>query len=43
MNGKTILVADDDKNICELLDLYLTDAGFSLIFCYDGSSALSTL
>jgi DNA-binding response OmpR family regulator len=37
---KTILVVDDDKNICEVLDLYLSDAGFRLIFCHDGSSAL---
>ena len=43
MNGKTILVVDDDRNICELLDLYLTNEGFSLLFCYDGSSALSML
>jgi len=43
MNGKTILVADDDQNICELLKLYLTDAGFSLLFCHDGSSALTML
>ena len=43
MKDKTILVVDDDKNICELLSLYLTNAGFSLFFCHDGSSALSML
>lgn len=43
MKDKTILVVDDDKNICELLNLYLTNAGFSLLFCHDGSSALSTI
>lgn len=43
MQNKTILVVDDDKNICELLNLYLTDAGFSLLFCHDGSSALNML
>ncbi|MDR3543959.1 MAG: response regulator transcription factor [Desulfosporosinus sp.] len=43
MQNKTILVVDDDKNICELLKLYLTDAGFSLLFCHDGSSALNML
>lgn len=40
-DNKTILVVDDDKNICELLGLYLTNAGFELLFCHDGSSALS--
>lgn len=43
MKDKTILVVDDDKNICELLNLYLSNAGFSLVFCHDGSSALSLL
>jgi len=37
------MVVDDDKNICELLSLYLTNAGFSLFFRHDGSSALSLL
>jgi len=41
LNDKTIMVVDDDKNICELLSLYLTNEGFSVLFCYDGSSALS--
>lgn len=35
-----ILIADDDKNICEILDLYLTNEGYSLTFCHDGSCAL---
>lgn len=43
MKGKTILVVDDDKNICELLDLYLSNAGFSPLFCHDGSTALNLL
>ncbi|WP_407312797.1 response regulator transcription factor [Desulfosporosinus sp. SB140] len=43
MNDKTILVVDDDKNICQLLELYLSNAGFSLFFCHDGSSALNLL
>lgn len=41
MQEKTILVVDDDKNICELLNLYLTSAGYKLFFCHDGSSALN--
>jgi len=43
LQNKTILVVDDDRNICELLNLYLTNAGFSLLFCHDGSSALNLL
>ncbi len=43
MNGKTILVADDDLSICELLKLYLTDASFTLLFCHDGSAVLTML
>ncbi|TGE33125.1 response regulator transcription factor [Desulfosporosinus sp. Sb-LF] len=43
MKGKTILVVDDDKNICELLDLYLSNAGFSRFFSHDGSTALNLL
>lgn len=43
MNNKTILVVDDDKNICELLNLYLSNEGFSLLFSHDGSSALNQL
>lgn len=35
-----ILVVDDDKNICELLRLYLQREGFELYFAVDGSSAL---
>lgn len=38
---KKILVVDDDKNICELLNLYLKKEGFEVIFAYDGSSAVS--
>jgi len=43
LNDRTILVVDDDKNICELLGLYLSNEGFSLLFCHDGSSALNML
>jgi len=38
-----ILVVDDDKNICQLLELYLTDAGYTLTFAHDGSQALDLL
>lgn len=38
---KKILVVDDDKNICELLKLYLVKEGYEVIFAYDGSEAVS--
>jgi DNA-binding response OmpR family regulator len=41
MDKKRILIVDDDKNISELLNIYLTDAGFETFQSYDGSSALS--
>ena len=36
-----ILVVDDDKNICELLRLYIEKEGFEVALAYDGKSALS--
>lgn len=36
-----ILIADDDKNICELLKLYLVKAGYEVIICHDGSKAVT--
>ncbi len=38
---KKILVVDDDKNICELLNIYLTNEGFETVFAYDGSDAVT--
>ncbi len=38
-NGK-ILVVDDDKNICELLGLYLENEGFNVYSVNDGESAV---
>ena len=38
---KKILVVDDDKNICELLNIYLKNDGYDVIFAYDGSSAVN--
>ncbi len=35
-----ILVVDDDKNICELLRLYLEKEGYTAIFAHDGKMAL---
>lgn len=38
----TVLVVDDDKNICELVRLYLEKEGFGVVCVYDGAQALST-
>ena len=35
-----ILVADDDKNICELIGIYLNKEGYEPIFAYDGAEAV---
>jgi DNA-binding response OmpR family regulator len=38
-----IMVVDDDTNICELINLYLSNEGYQLFFCHDGSSALDKI
>ena len=38
-----ILIVDDDKNICQLLGLYLERDGFAAEFCHDGNTALTKL
>ena len=38
-NGK-ILVVDDDKNICKLIEVYLNHEGYETVCCHDGSAAL---
>lgn len=35
-----VLVVDDDKNICELLRLYLEKEGYGVIFAHDGEEAV---
>lgn len=40
MSTEKILVVDDDKNICELLRLYLEKEGYSVILSHDGEEAL---
>ncbi len=39
-NTQTILIADDDANICELVRLYLEKEGFQTIICFNGERAL---
>ena len=36
-----ILIADDDKNICELLRLYLEKEGFEVVMAHDGEEAVA--
>ncbi|MEZ4358491.1 MAG: response regulator transcription factor [Eubacteriales bacterium] len=43
MEKSKILVVDDDKNICELLELYLLNAGFEINICNDAKSARDNL
>lgn len=40
---QTILVCDDDKQIVEAINIYLTGEGFEVIRAYDGYEALELL
>ncbi|MEG0566643.1 MAG: response regulator, partial [Hungatella sp.] len=40
---QSILVCDDDKQIVEAIDIYLTGEGFQVIKAYDGYEALDLL
>lgn len=35
-----ILIVDDDKNICDVLRLYLEKEGYGVILCHDGNEAV---
>lgn len=39
--GTKILVVDDDKNICELLKLYLENEGYNVFVANDGQDAVN--
>lgn len=41
MSMGKILVADDDKNICELIRLYLEKEGYTVVLAHDGEEAVS--
>jgi DNA-binding response OmpR family regulator len=43
MESKRILIVDDDRHICELLELYLVNAGFETALCGDACCALEKL
>ena len=36
---QTILVCDDDKEIVDAIDIYLTGEGFHILKAYDGHDA----
>lgn len=38
-----ILIVDDDRNICELLELYLKNAGYETLVCGKAESAMQIL
>ncbi|MBE7028192.1 MAG: response regulator transcription factor [Ruminococcaceae bacterium] len=41
MNNQRVLVVDDDKNICELIRLYLEKEGFKVTLAHDGQTAVN--
>ncbi len=41
MDREKILIVDDDRNICELLRLYLEKEGYETYLAHDGESAIS--
>ena len=43
LSKKSIIVADDDKNICELLRLYLEKEGYSVVTVFDGNQVLDAV
>lgn len=44
MNDSTekILIVDDDKNICEVINMYLQSSGYETKMVYDGKAAVDT-
>ena len=41
--GETVLVVEDDADIVELLELYLTGSGYEVVSARDGVAALEAL
>ena len=41
MSNQKILIVDDERNICELLRLYLEKEGYDTVVAYDGEQAIS--
>lgn len=38
--AQTILIVDDEEEIAELLEVYLSNSGYRILKCYNGESAL---
>ena len=43
MKKGKILIVDDDKNICKLMNLYLKKAAYETTICHDGSTAIDLI
>ena len=43
MEKGKILIVDDDKNICKLMNLYLKKVGYETTICHDGSTAIDLI
>ena len=41
MQKEKILVVDDDKNICELLRIYLEKEGYAVVMAHNGIDAVN--
>lgn len=41
--NNTVVIVDDDKNICELVRLYLTKEGYEVKCAFDGKTALKLI
>ena len=39
-SGKTIMLVEDDSDLAEVVSIRLRDAGFEVVYCGDGESAL---
>ena len=39
----TVLVCDDDKEIVEAIEIYLSQEGYQILKAYDGEQALKVL
>ncbi|MDU3352075.1 MAG: response regulator, partial [Clostridium sp.] len=42
-NNKTILVVDDEKDIREIIEIYLINEGYNIVLASDGIEALEKL
>ena len=40
--SKDILIVDDDKNICEVIKLYLQKEGYKVMLAYDGQAGIES-